>query len=254
MDKYTEAIHVITDFDKYIDTHETEKKERHNVPRDPNADDSHCKYKGCWCHAKIELPKAEHEAVDSVENLLAKKWDYIVVGAARGWNNPTMMDELLSAGRLGLLEGIRTWNQSKSKQVTYYSVCVKRAMINAMRKQDTFEKYHTRLEDQAMEQEEDTLEELTWEDVIEVNDLNPEELIIRREEIEEAKAILALVVGELNDREKFVLKYRILDNILSLAVIAAKWGTSYESIRRDEKRIRTRLEQVKLEHIQTTDN
>jgi RNA polymerase sigma factor (sigma-70 family) len=198
----------------------------------------------CYYHQKIkdgliDPPEIIVEEVDTTyEELMARKWDHIVIGAARSWGNQTMLEELLSTGREGLLMAIRTWNQSKGMQNTYFSRCVKNAMINVMSKQETFEKYHTRLEDQAPEQEEDTLEELTWEDVTVANDLNPEELIIRREEIEEAKIILTNVIGALNERENFVLDHRILERNMGLQEIADKFGVSHMAIKRDEARIK----------------
>jgi DNA-directed RNA polymerase sigma subunit (sigma70/sigma32) len=91
-------------------------------------------------------------------------------------------------------------------------------------------------------------EPLTWEDVIPSPELNPEELMIRREEIEAAKKILANVIGAVNEREKDVLENRILSKDKTLAELAHKWNTTHPSIRRDVARLLAKLETSKEEY------
>lgn len=256
-------MNIITDLEehkhKMMEGYRKRMKKREHSKKDDN---SHCSHKGCWCHAKIELPKLSYlerkrraglidpsdiEPVENVdttyEELMALKWDYIVVGAARSWGNQTMLDELLSAGREGLLMAIRTWNQSKGMQSTYFSRCVKNAMINVMRKEETYRKYtpftlHDAVRDRgAVEYHYFQQDDLNWEDIKASDVPNPEELLIRREDVEEAKTILANVIGALNERESYVLTHRILERDMSLQEIADKFGVSHMAIKRDEERI-----------------
>jgi RNA polymerase sigma factor (sigma-70 family) len=277
-DTYVESIHVITDINAYKEEQMSGYRKRMKERElDENADNSHCKFKGCWCHAKIKpLPnyldekrkaglidppevEAPEDVDEGYEEIMARKWDYIVVASAKSWNNDTMLNELLSAGRLGLLNGIRTWNQSKGQQTTYYNRCVKNAMINEMRKQATYDRYHVHLEeaqfgvpaDSSPGVEDKTkgyegYDVMTWEDFVADQELlNPEEVLLRKEQVEKAKAILANVIGAMTEREQFVFHHRILEKSMTLEEIAEKYGCSHMAIKRDEERIKEKLKELK---------
>jgi hypothetical protein len=77
---------------KMMEGYRKRMEERERSKKDDN---SHCSHKGCWCHAKIELPKLSYlerkrrdglidpsevvvEEVDTTyEELMARKWDYM---------------------------------------------------------------------------------------------------------------------------------------------------------------------------------
>jgi RNA polymerase sigma factor (sigma-70 family) len=117
-------------------------------------------------------------------------------------------------------------------------------MINVMSKQETYRKYTPFTIDDAVrdrgavEYHYFQQDDLSWEDIKASELPNPEELLIRREEIEEAKIILTNVIGALNERENFVLDHRILERDMGLQEIADKFGVSHMAIKRDEERIK----------------
>lgn len=138
-DKYEHGMHIITNHDAYVEQMKLDRIERQKQWAEEKNDGlSYLERKRR--DGLIDPPTVEEpENVDvTYEDIIARKYEYIVIGSAMVWDNETMLNELLSAGRAGLLRGIRTWNQAKGAQATYFNRCVKNAMINVMRKEKRY--------------------------------------------------------------------------------------------------------------------
>jgi RNA polymerase sigma factor (sigma-70 family) len=286
MEHYNKQVHVITDLDAYIEAQKADRLERDKKRKvSKKVDNSHCNSRGCWCHSsfgKTEVSYLEQKRKDGLineadieivdtdttyEEIMANKYMYIVAASASSWGNPTMFDQLFSVGQLGLLNGIRTWNMAKGTQTTYYNRCIKNAMINVMRADKNYRDRIVNIEDghygteddngnsfKRGEDEDGTSEYWSWNDFVGSDEPNPEEHMLKKERVAEAKAIIDIVIGDMNEREKDVFDNRILEQNETLEMMAARWGCGKSSIERDQNRILEKLKTSKQEYNTKLEN
>ena len=139
----------------------------------------------------------------------------------------SFLDELVGEGCLGLAKALLGWKPKKASQATYKYICINNAMRDYLRK-STRNNNEINIEEGVDECFEDCLD--------------PEEIMIRKEEISEAEAKVLEIISELTVREQDVLFNHVLsDEPDTLRTIAKRYSCSKDSIMRDKKRILERL-------------
>ena len=139
----------------------------------------------------------------------------------------SFLDELVGEGCLGLAKALLGWKPKKASKPTYKYICINNAMLDYLRK-STRNNNEINIEEGVEECFEDCLD--------------PEEIMIRKEEISEAEAKVLEIISELSVREQDVLFNHILsDEPDTLRTITKRYSCSKDSIMRDKKRILERL-------------
>ena len=143
----------------------------------------------------------------------------------------SFLDELIGEGCLGLARALMGWRPRQLPEVasrtTYNYTCINNAMLDYLRK--------SKRNNNEINIEEGVDE--CFEDC-----LNPEEIMIRKEEINEAEAKVLEIISELSVREQDVLFNHVLsDEPDTLRTVAKRHSCSKDSIMRDKKRILERL-------------
>ena len=139
----------------------------------------------------------------------------------------SFLDELVGEGGVGLAKALLKWKPKKASQAYKY-VCIDNAMKDYLRKS-------TRNNN-----------EINIEEGVDAccdeNCFDPEEQMIRKEELNEAEQKVLEIISELTEREQYVLFNHILtDEPDTLRMIAERYSCSKDSIMRDKKRILERL-------------
>ena len=141
----------------------------------------------------------------------------------------SFLDELVGEGCLGLARALLEWKPKLASKATYKYTCINNAMLDYLRK-STRNNNEINIEEGVDECFEDCLD--------------PEEIMIRKEEINEAEQIVIEIISELTVREQDVLFNHILsDEPDTLRTVAKRYSCSKDSIMRDKKRI---LEKIKI--------
>jgi RNA polymerase sigma factor (sigma-70 family) len=139
----------------------------------------------------------------------------------------SFLDELIGEGCVGLAKALFSWKPKKASKTTYKYTCINNAMLDYLRK-STRNNNEINIEEGVDECFEDCL--------------NPEEIMIRKEEINEAEAKVLEIISELSVREQDVLFNHVLsDEPDTLRTVAKRYSCSKDSIMRDKKRILERL-------------
>jgi len=139
----------------------------------------------------------------------------------------SFLDELVGEGCIGLARALLEWKPKLASKATYNYTCINNAMLDYLRK-STRNNNEINLEEGV----EEYLDEC----------LDPEEIMIRKEEISEAEAKVLEIISELSVREQDVLFNHVLsDEPDTLRTIAKRYSCSKDSIMRDKKRILERL-------------
>ena len=146
----------------------------------------------------------------------------------------SFLDELVGEGGVGLAKALAGWKPNRASETTYKYICIDNAMKDYLRKS-------TRNNNEVNTEE-------GVDACYEEECLDPEQTLIRKEELEEAERIVLEIISDLTVREQDVLFNHILtDEPDTLRVIAERYSCSKDSIMRDKKRI---LERLKIEPIQ----
>jgi RNA polymerase sigma factor (sigma-70 family) len=162
------------------------------------------------------------------ENVMVKQYTPLVKYVLSWYKDrdSRIVDELNSEGLIGLLKAIRTHDESKGKFETFAITCIKNAMIDHLRKEDRWAKELIGFNEIGEEVASPLPNQVELYDRYEMN-----------QEIREA-------CGTINDRENFVLTFRMLsEDPMGLEEIAQIYDVSEASIRRDEARLKSRIKE-----------
>jgi RNA polymerase sigma factor (sigma-70 family) len=140
----------------------------------------------------------------------------------------SFLDELVGEGCVGLAKAAASWNPEIASESTYKYTCIDNAMKDYLRK-------NTRNNN-----------EINLEEGVDAcydeNLLTPEENMIYKEELDEAKQRVLEIVSTLTTREQHVLFNHILsDEPETMRSMAEQYGCSKDAILRDCKRVKDML-------------
>ena len=140
----------------------------------------------------------------------------------------SFLDELVGEGGVGLAKALANWKPKKASKMTYKFICIDNAMKDYLRKS-------TRNNNEINTEE-------GVDAYYDTHCFDPEEKMIRKEELSEAEQKVLEIVSELTVREQDVLFNHVLaDESDTLRTIAKRHSCSKDSIMRDKKRILERL-------------
>jgi RNA polymerase sporulation-specific sigma factor len=148
-------------------------------------------------------------------------------------------DDLRSVGHFGLLNALRTWDSEKSAGFkTYASVCIRNAMLNELR--------HIMVRDKRV-----VLTNVGYErpdaNIPRDKTLNPEELLLEKDNNRVAWQKLMSILPSLSNRQKYILRHRIHcedSEIETQAEIASRFKCNQSTIQREEKTLYENLRQT----------
>ena len=140
----------------------------------------------------------------------------------------SFLDELVGEGGIGLAKSLASWKPDRASKSSWKFVCIDNAMKDYLRKS-------------VRNNNEINIEEGV-DACYEENCLDPEENMIRKEELNEAEEKVLEIISELTEREQDVLfNYVLSEEPDTLRGIAERHSCSKDSIMRDKTRILERL-------------
>jgi RNA polymerase sigma factor (sigma-70 family) len=140
----------------------------------------------------------------------------------------SFLDELVGEGGIGLAKSLIGWQPNKASKLTWKYVCIDNAIKDYLRK--------SKRNNNEINTEEGV------DACYEESCLDPEETMIRKEELSEAEEKVLDIISELSVREQDVLFNHVLsDEPDTLRAIAERYSCSKDSIMRDKTRILERL-------------
>ena len=140
----------------------------------------------------------------------------------------SFLDELIGEGGIGLARALAGWQPKRASKTTYKYICIDNAIKDYLRKSKR-------------NNNEVNIEEGV-DACYEEDCLDPEQNMIRKEELSEAEEKVLEIISELTEREQDVLFNHVLsDEPDTLRGIAERCSCSKDSIMRDKKRILERL-------------
>ena len=140
----------------------------------------------------------------------------------------SFLDELVGEGGIGLAKSLASWKPDRASKSSWKFVCIDNAMKDYLRKS-------------VRNNNEVNIEEGV-DACYEENCLDPEENMIRKEELNEAEEKVLEIISELTEREQDVLFNHVLsEEPDTLRGIAERHSCSKDSIMRDKTRILERL-------------
>jgi RNA polymerase sigma factor (sigma-70 family) len=140
-------------------------------------------------------------------------------------------NDLFSAALEGAAKALVSFDGSKGILGDHIARSAKNSIIDEWRKMVRWNKDERLAED--------------FEDAIEGDVLDPEAMLIRREELEKAKQIVGSIIYNLTKREVYILwNYIISDDPKTLRELAEYFQCSHVSIHRDAQRIKKLLEEA----------
>lgn len=178
--------------------------------------------------------------VEARNKLIEHNLRLVVYIAKRYETNPTLMEDLISIGSIGLIKAVNTFKLDKNiKLVTYASRCIENEILMFLRKKSKMKREVSL--DEPLNVDYDG-NELLLSDILGCDD----ESVMKKLEKSENKKQLMQAIDTLNQREKLILqmRYGIEQNECTQKDVAERLGISQSYISRLEKKILVQLKAV----------
>ncbi len=189
-------------------------------------------------------PEAEEEMISKIDShearciLVEHNLRLVAYIAKRFENTGANIEELISIGTLGLMKAVSTFNADKNiKLATYASRCIENEILMFVRKTSSQKREISIDEPLSVDWDGN---ELLLSDILG----SDADVVCRRMEEAEEKAIVREAVGDLNPREKIIVEMRyglMGDEEMTQKEVADALGISQSYISRLEKKIMHRL-------------
>lgn len=162
------------------------------------------------------------------------------------WNTEDEFQDYYDAGLLGLIKGVKTYNESKSKPSTYLYQCIKNEIGQEIKMSNCQKRIINKMYKSSLSEMVSNDGDLTYLDILIDPDVDIENDIIRKEKIEE---LINAVNHLTNEKDKlFICEFYGLMGYerLSSKDIQKKYSITYQVVytrlRRAKKKIKEYLE------------
>jgi len=154
-----------------------------------------------------------------------------VTKIANKYSTDETQDALESEGYVGLTLAMQTYDEEKDASWSTYAYNgIEKAILKYLRKQTRWDKMEYR----------DDLEEM----VLDEGSLNPEEELLKKEQVEWARSKVQKIQRQLNERELYVLWHTILsDEPETYREIGEQFNCSKDAVLRDMNRLKAMLKE-----------